>query len=68
VGERRFTFCNHVDRLYGTQSFLRADNALACQEMFLPMEPKGLLSSLQKPKPVLIKFIPIRRFVHLEVK
>jgi len=41
-----------------------ADNALACQEMFLPMEPKGLLPSSQKRKPILIKLIPVRRVVH----
>jgi hypothetical protein len=40
------------------------DNALACQEMFLPMKPKALLPSSQKPKPILIKLIPVRKVVH----
>jgi hypothetical protein len=41
-----------------------ADNALVCQEMFLPMEPKGSLPSSQKPKPILTKLIPVHRVVH----
>lgn len=45
-------------------SFREADNALACQEMFLPMEPKGSLPSSQKPKPILTKLIPVHRVVH----